>query len=103
MIIGKGKTEKTIVCTEVDFGRDTVLTGNLMVPTKEYIGYNIRLKNYRIYKRFDGFQECRCTRLFPYENYCVRWGDRIYHVDSPEKFWALANLIMTEFYIMRLE
>lgn len=101
MIIGKGKTEKSIVCTEVDFGHDTELTGNLMVPTKEHIGYSNHLQNYRIYKRFD--DQCRCIRLFPYENYYVRWGDRVYHVDSPEKFRALANLIVTEFSIMRLE
>lgn len=101
MIIGKGKTEKTIVCTEVDFGHDAVITGNLMVPTKEHIGYSARLKKYRIYKRF--VDQCRCIRLYPYENYYVRWGDRVYQVDCAEKFRALANLIMTEFSIMQLE
>lgn len=100
MIIGKGKTEKTIVCTEVDFGHDAALTGNLMVPTKEHIGYSARLKKYRIYKRF--VDQCRCIRLYPYENYYVRWGDRVYHVDCEEKFRALANLITTEFSIMQL-
>lgn len=85
MKIGKGTERSIMVYGEVDLTRNTELTGNFKIPTKQ---------------SFCG--ECY-VRLYRYSNYYVDWNGKTYHVDSPEKYDILVNIISTEFALARLE
>ena len=100
MIIGKGTSKKRIATTTVDFGRNIISGGfAITVPTKVSIIY------------VGGQYFCRCdedpfTGFVPvvYGNHeYVKWNDKIYCVDTPEKFAILRNIIETEFAICQLK
>ena len=100
MIIGKGTSEDRIVTTEVDFSRNIVCNSNgFAVPTKVSIIY------------IGGQYFCRCdvkpfTCFIPVyygKREYVKWKDKIYCVDTPEKFAILKNIIETEFAICQLK
>ena len=44
-----------------------------------------------------------CVRLYRYETYYVKWRGKIYHVDAPEKYDVLVNIINTDFALAQLE
>lgn len=99
MIIGKGTSEVKIATTEVDFNRDIKFNGfAIQIPTKVSIIY------------VGGRYFCRCdedpftgivTVYYGNQEY-VKWKDKIYCVDTPEKFRILKNIIETEFAICQL-
>lgn len=100
MIIGKGTTEDRIATTEVDFNRN-IISGEfaITVPTKVSIIF------------VGGRYFCRCdedpfTGFVPVyygEHEYVKWNDKIYRVDTWEKFRILKNIIETEFAICQLK
>lgn len=99
-LIGKGYDRSTLVYVEVDLSRNTELTGNFMIPTKQSILSGIGNVYYSSL-RPDG--EGCCVRLYRYETYYVKWRGKIYHVDSPEKYDVLVNIISTDFALAQLE
>lgn len=99
MIIGKGTSKDKIVTTEVDFSRNIEYDGFIIIPTKVSIIY------------IGGRYFCRCdekpftgivTVFYGYQEY-VKWKDKIYCVDTPQKFAILRNIIETEFAICQLK
>lgn len=98
MRIGKGYKRSVMIYVEVDLSRNTELTGNFMIPTKQSI---LRSTNDDYYSSHaeDGED---CVRLYRYDNYYVKWKGKMYHVDSPEKYDILVNIISTDFALARL-
>lgn len=98
-LIGKGYERATMVYVEVDLSRNTELTGNFMIPTKQSILHGIGNVYYSsLPPNGEG-----CVRLYRYDNYYVKWRGKIYHVDSPEKYDVLVNIISTDFALAQLE
>lgn len=83
---------------QVDFSRNTELTGNFMIPTKDSILRDSG-KKYYVSHTPDGEG---CVRLYRYDDYYVKWKGKMYHVDSPEKYDILVNIISTDFALARL-
>lgn len=83
---------------EVDLTRNTELTGNFMIPTKDSILLGTG-KKYFVSHNPDGED---CVRLYRYDNYYVKWKGKMYHVDAPEKYDILINIISTDFALARL-
>lgn len=98
MRIGKGYKRTTIVYVEVDLSRNTELTGNFMIPTKQSI---LRGTDDVYYSSLPPDGE-GCVRLYRYDNYYVKWKGKMYHVDSPEKYDVLINIISTDFALAKL-
>lgn len=100
MIIGKGTSKDKIVTTEVDFSRHILSDGfAIQIPTKVSIIY------------VGGRYFCRCdedpftgivTVYYGNHEY-VKWKDKTYCVDTPQKFAVLKNIIETEFAICQLK
>jgi hypothetical protein len=100
MIIGKSTTKDRMATTVVDFSRNIKFNGlAIQVPTKVSIIY------------VGGRYFCRCdeepftgivTVYYGNHEY-VKWKDKIYCVDTPEKFAILRNIIETEFAICQLK
>lgn len=100
MIIGKGTSEDKIVTTVVDFNRDIKFNGfAIQIPTKVSIIY------------VAGRYFCRCdedpftgivTVYYGNREY-IKWKDKTYCVDTPQKFAVLRNIIETEFSICQLK
>lgn len=100
MIIGKGTSKDKIVTTAVDFSRNIECDGlTLVIPTKVSIIY------------VGGRYFCRCdeepftgivTVFYGNQEY-VKWKDKIYYVNTPQKFAVLRNIIETEFAICQLK
>lgn len=100
MIIGKGTSKEKIVTTAVDFSRNIEFNGlAIQVPTKVSIIY------------VAGRYFCRCdeepftgtvTVYYGNQEY-VKWKDKTYCVDTPQKFAILRNIIETEFAICQLK
>lgn len=100
MIIGKGRTVEHIATTEVDFSRNIKFDGfAIQIPTKVSIIF------------IAGRYFCRCdeqpftgivTVYYGNQEY-VKWKDKIYCVDTPQKFAILRNIIETEFAICQLK
>ena len=95
-LIGKGTDRSMIVYVEVDLTRNTELTGNFMIPTTESILRGMGNIYYSSPHRFG------CVRLYRYDDYYVDWNGKIYHVDSPEKYDVLVNIINTDFALAQL-
>ena len=83
---------------QVDFSRNTELTGNFMIPTKDSILRDSG-KKYYVSHEPDGEG---CVRLYRYDDYYVKWKGKMYHVDSPEKYDILVNIISTDFALAKL-
>lgn len=83
---------------QVDFSRNTELTGNFMIPTKDSILRDSG-KKYYVSHMPDGEG---CVRLYRYDDYYVKWKGKMYHVDSPEKYDILVNIISTDFALAKL-
>ena len=98
-LIGKGFERAMMVYVEVDLSRNTELTGNFMIPTKDSIlrGYS------NVYYSSPSPDGEGCVRLYRYDNYYVKWKNKMYHVDSPEKYDVLVNIINTDFALAQLE
>lgn len=100
MIIGKSTTKDRMATTVVDFSRNIKSDGfALIIPTKVSIIY------------IGGQYFCRCdeepftgivTVYYGTHEY-VKWKDKIYCVDTPQKFAVLRNIIETEFAICQLK
>lgn len=100
MIIGKGTSKDKIATTVVDFNRNIEFNGlAIQVPTKVSIIY------------VAGRYFCRCdeepftgivTVYYGNQEY-VKWKDKTYCVDTPQKFAVLRNIIETEFAICQLK
>ena len=88
-----------MVYDEVDLSRNTELTGNFMIPTKDSILRGIGNVYYSS-RPTDGEG---CVFLYRYDNYYVKWKGKMYHVDSPEKYDVLVNIISTDFALAQLE
>ena len=97
MRIGKGYKRSALVYVEVDLSRNTELTGNFMIPTKQSI-----LSGGDVYYSSLSPNDESCVRLYRYETYYVKWRGKIYHVDSPEKYDILVNIISTDFALAKL-
>ena len=98
MKIGKGFVRSEMNYVQVDLSRNTELTGNFMIPTKDSILRDSG-KKYYVSHTPDGEG---CVRLYRYDNYYVKWKGKMYHVDSPEKYDILVNIISTDFALARL-
>ena len=98
-LIGKGFDRSVMVYVELDLSRNTELTGNFMIPTKDSILRGIGNVYYSSHAE-DGEG---CVRLYRYDNYYVKWKGKMYHVDSPEKYDVLVNIISTDFALAQLE
>lgn len=98
MQIGKGFDRSVMVYAEVDLSRNTELTGNFMIPTKKSIRRSIE----GIYYLAQPLNGEGYVRLYRYDNYYVKWKGKMYHVDSPEKYDVLVNIISTDFALARL-
>lgn len=98
-LIGKGYDRSALVYVEVDLSRNTELTGNFMIPTKQSILSGVGNVYYSSLSP-DGEG---CVRLYRYETYYVKWRGKMYHVDSPEKYDVLVNIISTDFALAQLE
>lgn len=98
MKIGKGFVRSEMIYVQVDFSRNTELTGNFMIPTKDSILRDSG-KKYYVSHTPDGEG---CVRLYRYDDYYVKWKGKMYHVDSPEKYDILVNIISTDFALARL-
>jgi hypothetical protein len=98
MKIGKGFVRSEMNYVQVDFSRNTELTGNFMIPTKDSILRDSG-KKYYVSHTPDGEG---CVRLYRYDDYYVKWKGKMYHVDSPEKYDILVNIISTDFALARL-
>ena len=99
-LIGKGFDRSVMVYVELDLSRNTELTGNFMIPTKESIKRGMGTVLYPTPVANDGSV---CVRLYRYEIYYVEWRGKIYHVDSPAKYDVLVNIISTDFALAQLE
>jgi hypothetical protein len=100
MIIGKGTSKERIATTVVDFSRNIECDGfTLVIPTKVSIIY------------VGGQYFCRCDEelftgivtIFNGHQEYVKWKDKTYYIDTPEKFAVLRNIIETEFAICQLK
>ena len=100
MKIGKGTTKEDMVYVEVDLTRNTELSGNFMIPTKESICSGLGTLYYSTPNTNDGEV---CVRLYRYSDYYVKWKGKMYHVNSPEKYDVLVNIISTDFALAQLE
>lgn len=98
MKIGKGFVRSEMNYVQVDFSRNTELTGNFMIPTKDSILRDSG-KKYYVSHEPDGEG---CVRLYRYDDYYVKWKGKMYHVDSPEKYDILVNIISTDFALAKL-
>lgn len=98
-LIGKGFERSAMVYVEVDLSRNTELAGNFMIPTKDSI---LRASGKTYYSSPAENGE-GCVRLYSYDNYYVKWKGKMYHVDSPEKYDVLVNIISTDFALAQLE
>lgn len=98
MKIGKGYERSKMNFVQVDFSRNTELTGNFMIPTKDSILRDSG-KKYYVSHEPDGEG---CVRLYRYDDYYVKWKGKMYHVDSPEKYDILVNIISTDFALAKL-
>lgn len=98
-MIGKGFERSVMVYVEVDLTRNTELTGNFMIPTKHSILRGIG----NVYYLSPSLDGGGCVRLYRYEDYYVKWHGKMYHVDSPEKYDILVNIINTDFALAQLE
>ena len=98
MKIGKGYERSKMNFVQVDFSRNIELTGNLMIPTKDSILRDSG-KKYYVSHTPDGEG---CVRLYRYDDYYVKWKGKMYHVDSPEKYDILVNIISTDFALAKL-
>ena len=98
-LIGKGFERWAMVYVEVDLSRNTELTGNFMIPTKESILRGIG----NVYYSSRPPDNKGCVFLYRYDNYYVKWKGKMYHVDSPEKYDVLVNIISTDFALAQLE
>lgn len=98
MKIGKGYERSKMNFVQVDFSRNIELTGNLRIPTKDSILRNTS-KKYYVSHTPDGEG---CVTLYRYDDYYVKWKGKMYHVDSPEKYDILVNIISTDFALARL-
>ncbi|MBR5317609.1 MAG: hypothetical protein IKU39_06925 [Lachnospiraceae bacterium] len=100
MIIGKGTSEDRIATTEVDFNRNIEFNGfSIQVPTKVsviYIGG-------RYFRRCDEKPFTGMVTIFYDKQDYIKWKDKIYYIDTPEKFAVLKNIIETEFALAQLE
>lgn len=99
MKIGKGFEHSVMVYAEVDLTRNTELSGNFMIPTKESIHRGIG----NVYYSTPMAPGRGCIRLYRYDTYYVEWKGKTYHVDSPEKYDILVNIISTDFALAQLE
>ena len=100
MIIGKGTKEKRIATTVVDFGRNIVFDGfTIKVPTKVSIIY----VGGQYFTRCDEEPFTGVVSIFYGNEEYVKWKDKVYYVDTPEKFAILRNMIETEFAICQLK
>ena len=99
-LIGKGFERTDMVYVEVDLSRNTELTGNFMIPTKESIKRGLGTVLYQTPEANDGSV---CVRLYRYDHYYVEWKGKMYYVDSPEKYDVLVNIINTDFALAQLE
>lgn len=97
-LIGKGYDRSVMVYAEVDLTRNTELTGNFMIPTKDSILRGIG----NVYYSSPSFDGEGCVRLYRYETCYVKWKDKMYHVASPEKYDVLVNIISTDFALAQL-
>ena len=95
---GKGFVRSEMNYVQVDFSRNTELTGNFMIPTKDSILRDSG-KKYYVSHTPDGEG---CVRLYRYDDYYVKWKGKMYHVDSPEKYDILVNIISTDFALAKL-
>lgn len=86
--------------TVVDFSRNIESDGfALVIPTKESIIY------------VGGQYFCRCDEepftgtvsVYYGNREFVKWKDKTYYIDTPEKFAILRNIIETEFAICQLK
>lgn len=98
MKIGKGYERSKMNFVQVDFSRNIELTGNFMIPTKDSILRDSG-KKYYVSHEPDGEG---CVRLYRYDDYYVKWKGKMYHVDSPEKYDILVNIISTDFALAKL-
>ena len=98
MKIGKGFVRSEMHYVQVDLSRNTELTGNFMIPTKDSILRDSG-KKYYVSHEPDGEG---CVRLYRYDDYYVKWKGKMYHVDSPEKYDILVNIISTDFALAKL-
>lgn len=98
MKIGKGYERSKMNFVQVDFSRNIELTGNLRIPTKGSILRDTS-KKYYVSHTPDGEG---CVMLYRYDDYYVKWKGKMYHVDSPEKYDILVNIISTDFALARL-
>ena len=98
MKIGKGFVRSEMNYVQVDLSRNTELTGNFMIPTKDSILRDSG-KKYYVSHTPDGKG---CVRLYRYDDYYVKWKGKMYHVDSPEKYDILVNIISTDFALAKL-
>lgn len=98
-LIGKGIDRSVMNYVEVDLSRNTELTGNFMIPTKDSIFRGLGGVCY-VSPAENGKG---CVRLYRYDNYYVKWKGKMYHVDSPEKYDVLVNIISTDFALAQLE
>lgn len=98
MKISKGFERSKMRYVEVDLSRNTELTGNFMIPTKNSIIRGTS-NTYHVSRTPDGKG---CVRLYRYDNYYVKWKGKMYHVDSPEKYDILVNIISTDFALAKL-
>lgn len=102
-LIGKGFERFAMVYVEIDLTRNTELTGNFMIPTKESILRGMGKVFYSSPAKADKDDKGCCVRLYRYDNYYVKWKGKMYHVDSPEKYDVLVNIISTDFALAQLE
>lgn len=100
MIIGKGTSKDKIATTVVDFSRHILSDGFcIQIPTKVSIIY------------VGGQYFCRCDEepftgivtIFCGNQEYVKWKDKTYYIDTPQKFAVLRNIIETEFAICQLK
>lgn len=100
MIIGKGTTADRITTTEVDFNRHILSDGLcILVPTK----VSIIMVGGRYFRRCDEEPFTGIVTIFYDKPDYIKWKDKIYYVDTPEKFAVLRNIIETEFAICQLK
>ena len=98
MKIGKGFVRSEMNYVQVDLSRNTELTGNFMIPTKDSI---LRDSGKKYYVSHSPNGE-GCVKLYRYDDYYVKWKGKMYHVDSPEKYDILVNIISTDFALAKL-
>ena len=100
MIIGKGTSKDKIATTVVDFNRHILSDGFcIQVPTK----VSIIFVGGRYFCRCDEEPFTGIVSVYYGNREFVKWKDKIYHVDTREKFAVLKNIIETEFAICQLK